>query len=122
MRDDVLRAIDRSTCGINRMAEISDAAYSVLLRSGIRGWWIDLELDIWKTLEDVAVKPTDWNATISRDSHCADLGSLPGLHLLTQAVYSAALRHGFHRPFVDVELGLYRALEQVMSRSAQPGC
>lgn len=35
---------------------------------------------------------------------------------LTDAAYRVALRHGFKAPFLDVELGLWRALRQVLAR------
>jgi hypothetical protein len=33
------------------VAELTDAAYPVALRHRGRGSWIDLELDLWKALE-----------------------------------------------------------------------
>jgi hypothetical protein len=34
----------------NLVAKLTDAAYPVALRHGVRGSWVDLELDLWKAL------------------------------------------------------------------------
>jgi len=38
------------------IAELTDAAYPVALRHRGRGTWIDLELDLWKALEQALSK------------------------------------------------------------------
>ncbi len=32
------------------VAKLTEAAYPVALRHGVRGSWVDLELDLWKAL------------------------------------------------------------------------
>jgi hypothetical protein len=39
---------------------------------------------------------------------------------LTAAAYSVALRHGLKGPFLEVELGLWRALRDVLSEELSP--
>jgi hypothetical protein len=34
----------------NLVAKLTEAAYPVALRHGVRGSWVDLELDLWKAL------------------------------------------------------------------------
>ena len=37
-------------------AKLTDAAYAVALRHGIRGSWIDLQLDLWRVLTEAVEK------------------------------------------------------------------
>ena len=103
-----------------RTVELTDAAYSVLLRSGTSGWWIDLELDIWRTLEDAADRPIESKTSVSPGSNDVNSGSQSLVDALTDAVYRTALRHGLRRPFLDVELVLYRTVQRVMGIYSQP--
>lgn len=41
---------DRLAFAENLAAELTNAAYPVALRHGVRDCWLDLELDIWKAL------------------------------------------------------------------------
>ena len=34
-------------------AKLTDAAYAVALRHGVRGSWIDLQLELWRVLTEV---------------------------------------------------------------------
>jgi hypothetical protein len=36
----------------NFTAKLTDAAYSVALRHGVSGSWIDLQLDLWRVLTE----------------------------------------------------------------------
>ena len=37
-------------------AKLTDAAYTVALRHGVSGSWIDLQLDLWRVLTEVVEK------------------------------------------------------------------
>jgi hypothetical protein len=112
--DDDSRTLHRLGQVQCRTAEITDAAYFVLLRSGTCGSWIDLELDIWRTLKDVADRPLERKTPVSDGSDAAIVASQLVVDALTDAVYRIALRHGFQKPFLDVELVLYRAVQRVI--------
>jgi hypothetical protein len=47
---------NRDTLLANFAAELASAAYSVALRHGTAGMWVDLELDLWKALADTVKK------------------------------------------------------------------
>ena len=44
-------------------AEIALAAYRVALQAGTRGTWLDLQLDLWRTLAD---RVTAWGRELPR--------------------------------------------------------
>jgi hypothetical protein len=43
-------APDRDTRLETLVAKLTEAAYPVALRHGVRGSWVDLELDLWRAL------------------------------------------------------------------------
>jgi hypothetical protein len=48
-------------CGLNTVreqfvAELTNAAYAVALRRGLGNRWLDLELDLWKVLNETVTK------------------------------------------------------------------
>jgi hypothetical protein len=52
MNDNHHATRDRDTLLDNFAAELTRAAYSVALRHGTAGAWLDLELDLWRALAD----------------------------------------------------------------------
>jgi hypothetical protein len=48
----IAMANDREVDLENLAAELTNAAYPVVLRHGARDKWLDLELDLWKALTD----------------------------------------------------------------------
>jgi hypothetical protein len=52
MNDNHHATRDRDTLLDNFAAELTRAAYSVALRHGTAGTWLDLELDLWRALAD----------------------------------------------------------------------
>ena len=52
---------DRTTVVDSLAAELTSAAYPVLLRGGMSGSWVELELGLWKALaETVAPTTCSW--------------------------------------------------------------
>jgi hypothetical protein len=96
-------------------ADLTDAAYSVALRHGIAGSWIDLQLDVWQVLARTITEArpesfppdsaTEFNAW--RDAFLSEL---------TEAAYHTALRHRLQGPFLDFELDLHQTLQRVVER------
>ena len=82
-------------------ANLTDAAYSIVLRHGIRGSWIDLELELWKVLA-LLVAQKERNTSRLRSTveflACREMF----LSELTEAAYRTAIE-------------LYRRLEQFES-------
>jgi hypothetical protein len=97
-------------------ADLADAAYSVVLRHGIGGLWIDLQLDVWRVL---AATITETPRSTSHLPVAAEFYAWREVFLseLTDAAYRTVLHHGLQGPFLDVELDLHVALREVIERS-----
>jgi hypothetical protein len=97
-------------------ADLTDAAYSVVLRHGICGSWINLQLDVWRVL---AASITQTPRPESRSPSAAEFYAWRETFLseLTDVAYRTALQHGLQGPFLDVELDLHVALREVIERS-----
>jgi hypothetical protein len=54
MNRDLLTPVNRDGLLENLAAELTLAAYRVALRTRTAGTWLDLELDLWRTLADTA--------------------------------------------------------------------
>jgi hypothetical protein len=54
MNRDILTPLNRDTLLETLAAELTLAAYRVALRTRTEGTWLDLELDLWRTLADTA--------------------------------------------------------------------
>jgi hypothetical protein len=98
------------------VAELSDVASVNTLRHGIKGSSVDVELDVWKALSRVVGKDP-------RPIRVENPGALPWscdelLAEFTDAAYQVALQHGVKGSFLDVELGLFQALRNVMAEHA----
>jgi hypothetical protein len=50
------------------LAKLTDAAYRVVLRHGIKGSFLDVELALWKALRSVASKEGDRRIQTGRSS------------------------------------------------------
>src|SRR6266481_2237816 len=108
-------AIEAAHAVTSFAADLADAAYHVVLRHGIDGSWIDLQLDVWRVAESV----TPDERTPSRFPSAAEFLAWREMFLseLTDAVYRTALHYGLHGPFLDLELDLHMALCEVIERS-----
>ena len=62
MNADNMSPYDWDTLLVNLAAQVTNAAYRVALQHGIAGSWVDLELDLWKTLAETV---QEWGATIA---------------------------------------------------------
>ncbi len=93
-------------------AELASAAYSIALRHGEEHRWVDLELDLWRTL----------SATVQKrrgqvpPAECSDEFNGWRAELLaelTEAAYRTSLRYGAYGSFWEVKLGLFQAFRLV---------
>jgi hypothetical protein len=53
MNEDFKTPVNRDALLETFAAELTLAAYRVALRTGTRGTWLDLELDLWRALADM---------------------------------------------------------------------
>jgi hypothetical protein len=96
------------------VAELTEATYPVVLRHGLAGCWVDLELDIQKVLYETLEKKGRQPPGQSAEEFEVWRGVF--LSEMTRAVYSTVLRHGLKRPLIKVELDIYRALRSIIRR------
>jgi hypothetical protein len=97
-------------------ADLTDAAYSVMLQHRIRGSWIDLQLDVWRVL---AMSIARTQGLSSRFISAAEFLEWREAFVseLTDVAYRTALRYGVQGPFLDIELELHVALREAVERA-----
>jgi len=98
-------------------ADLADAAYAVVLRHGVGGSWIDMQLEVWRALAET-IGETEWQTLETQSPGEFAVWREALLSRATEAAYRTALQHELQGPFVDVELDLHLALRQVMERYA----
>jgi hypothetical protein len=111
----------------NFAAELTTAAYSIALRHGITGSWIEVELPLWRTLSHALKK---WAQERLSAGSPDDLNVWTSMLVdVTQNSLYVALKHGIKGSLLEVELGLYRVFRLLIARhceaphrGARPGC
>jgi hypothetical protein len=107
----VVKADDRNSNSLqslkDRLAgELSDLAYPVILRQGIQGFSIDVELVIWKAIDGTLHELLQ--PLLARSALTPPASGIV-LARLAQSVYRVVQRRGFRGTFADVEFGLWDA-------------
>src|SRR5262249_54605958 len=100
----------------NVLGELSDAAFQVSARYGVKGVSVDNELAIWRALGEVIEE----QAKLGKADGERPRGKIRLEHSvaqLTEAAYQVVLDHGFRGSFIDVQLDLWKALCQVVRKS-----
>ena len=85
--------------------ELTDLAYPVILRQGIEGFSVDVELAIWKAIDGTLQEILQ--PLLARSAPTPPASGIV-LARLTKAVYQV-VRRGFRGTFADVEFGLWDA-------------
>jgi hypothetical protein len=88
------------------VGELTDRAYPIVLRQGVMGLSVDVELAVWKAIDGTLqemLKP--FLAGTAQTPPASGIV----LARLTKAVYQVAQRRGFRGSFADVEFGLWDA-------------
>jgi hypothetical protein len=115
MSDNPRATCNRDTLLENFAAELTSAAYPLVLRHGTRGSWIKVELALWRVMAETVKKwaregpppgPSD-EFKVWREGFLVDL---------TEGAFYIAVKHGINGSLLEVELGLYRALRSVLRR------
>jgi hypothetical protein len=96
--------------------ELMEAAYQVVARHRVHGSELNQRLDLWHALGGV-VRAPDCAHRFGEEP--AEDRTQPDILIAqaTHAAYLVALRHGFPGSFLDLELDLWRTLEQTMHQS-----
>jgi hypothetical protein len=71
MNRDFQTAVNRDPLFETLAAELALAAYRVALRTRTEGTWLDLELDLWRTLADTAKTWGEGIASVPIDGEAA---------------------------------------------------
>jgi hypothetical protein len=87
------------------VGELTDLAYPVVLRQGIEGFSVDVELAVWKAIDTTLQEMLQ--PLLARSAPTPPASGVV-LARLTKAVYQV-VRRGFRGTFADVELGLWDA-------------
>jgi hypothetical protein len=86
--------------------ELTDLAYPVVLRQGVKGLSVEVELAIWKAIDGTLQEMLQ--PLLAETAQTPPAAGIV-LARLTKAVYQVALRRGFRGTFADVEFGLWDA-------------
>jgi hypothetical protein len=101
-------------------AELTLAAYPVVLRHGPKDSWLKVELGLWRALsETVRGWARQWPAAASVDELAAWREGL--LVDLTESAFFIALKSGIKRSLLQLELGLYRAFRLAIRKRRRVG-
>jgi hypothetical protein len=115
MKDTHDGAQDRDVRLENFAAELTGAAYSLVLRRGLSDSWLKMELELWRalaeTVEKWAGKPPPTASPDDLDASREDLA----VELTVSAMY-VAMKNDIQAPLLEVERGLSTAFRQVIER------
>jgi hypothetical protein len=89
------------------LGDLTDAAFQVASRHGVKGPSVDREVELWNALGEVVRKRCKQSAADRARSRPVDLPAE-----LTDAAYQVALEHGFRVSFLDLRLDLWKALRR----------
>jgi hypothetical protein len=118
MSDHQRIAPDRDARLENFAAELTRAAYPLVLRNGRKDSWLQMELGLWKALAEQVKKwartglpgPSPAEIEAWREGLLADL---------TESAFATALRNGAQGPLLALELALYRAFRLVVRKRSR---
>ena len=96
-------------------AEVTSAIYPLVLANQPKGLWVTVELGLWNALSETIKRWARLRAAV------ASLGDMTAwqegfLVDLTQSAYQVALKNGIGGSFLELKLGLYRAVRLVIRR------
>ena len=109
-------APDRDLRLENLAAELTSAAYPLVLRRGMKKSWIEVELGLWKGLAETV---KSWaRRRQPPPSGVTEAWRIGLLGAVTACALSVALDSGIDRSRPDVVSGLYQALGRVIRTSS----
>jgi hypothetical protein len=90
------------------VAELSDAAWAEASRHGVGGYSIEQELELWKALRPIVSAENDKQHSSSCEDFAAELA---------EAAYEVTLARGFRDSFLEVRLGMWKAIRRALRES-----
>ncbi|MFL5338586.1 MAG: hypothetical protein ACJ8F7_00315 [Gemmataceae bacterium] len=110
---------DRSAIAVSLAAEFTSAAYLVLLCGGVGGSWVELELQLWKTLAEIVGKWTrEFPLVGSPEEFTGWRDSL--VTRLTDGAAFVAREQRVRQPLPQLRSGLHEAFSSAVSHARQP--
>lgn len=94
MNANKMTSCDWDTLLLAFAAELTNAAYSVALRHGMAGTWLDLELELWKAL---AERVQEWGAAIAAGRTGGALDTTAAI-IREESTYAKRANHPYRRP------------------------
>ncbi len=109
---------ERDTRLENFAAELTSAVYALLLRRGLKGSWVHVELSLWRALAETVEKWTREPppAAAPGESDAWGEGLLADL---TERASAIALDNGIDGSLLKLDLLLYRAFRPVLRRQSR---
>lgn len=99
-------------------AELAAAAHSIALRRGVGGRWLDLELDLWRSLgETVMRRGREWPRSYGPGGSAEWWEGL--LPELTEVAYHTTQRHGVRGSLREVKSALAQAFRSTIGTLAR---
>jgi hypothetical protein len=118
MSDNHHTAWDRDTRIENFAAELTRAVYPLVLRRGLKGSWLKVELGLWRALAETAQKWDRQQPAAASSDEFEDWRE--GIVVdLTDSAFYIALKNGIKGPLIELALGLYRAVRLVIRRRSR---
>src|SRR5271166_6157020 len=110
--------VDRNARLESVAANLASAVYSIVLRHGIRGSWIQMEVGLWKVLTDTIQK---WAREKPPDGARNEFKRWrEGLLVdLTESAFYIVEKYKIQGAPLEVELALYRAFRGVIRHVGQ---
>jgi hypothetical protein len=99
----------------NLAAEMSDRAFRVASRHGVRGNSVDLELEMWEALRRELKRPGKCPSLLQDSSARPRTDAC--LATLADRVYQVALNQGLDGYFVDLQLDLWNEFQNMTQRT-----
>jgi len=110
-------ARDRAICHEKFAAELTSAVYPLVLQSSLKVSWLEVELDLWKSLATTVERRfRQRSAALSADEGEAWREGL--LADLTETALHVVLQTGTAGSLLDLQLALYRTVRLATRRYA----
>jgi hypothetical protein len=102
----------------NFAAEITRTVYPLVLRCGLTGSWLKVELGLWRALTETINK---WTRQLPYPASADELDDWQeGLVAdLAESAFDVALKNGIKGSLLDLVCGIYAAVRPVIQKSSQ---
>jgi hypothetical protein len=115
MSDNYRTAWDRDIRLENFAAELTSAVYPLVLRRGLKGSWLKVELSLWRALAEIVKKWTRQRPAAASEDELESWRE--GLLVdLTDSAFRIARKNGINGSLLELVSGLYGAARPVIQK------